>query len=80
MLKLFKAAKVANFSKEQKQLYVRIMMEDFRTKGMLKAARREGKEEAMLEAARKLLQEGIPAETIAKCTNMDIEAVKQLQS
>lgn len=75
MLKLAKAAKVANFSKKQKQLYTRIMMEDFRTRGMLKAALRESREEIALN----LLKEGIPADTIAKCTNMDVETIKKLQ-
>lgn len=47
---------------------------------MLRAARREGREEAMLKAARKLLQEGVSADTVARCTDMDIDAVKRLQA
>ena len=82
MLRLFKAAKVANFNKEQKQLYTRIMLEDFRTKGMIKAARREGREEgreeAVLQTAQKFLQAGVPADIVAKCTNLDLEKLKKL--
>ena len=82
MLRLFKAAKVANFNKEQKQLYTRIMLEDFRTKGMIKAARREGREEgreeAVLQTAQKLLQAGVPADIVAKCTNLDLEKLRKL--
>ena len=76
MLKLFRAARVAGFNREQKHLYVRIMMEDFRTKGMLNAARRKTREEIALN----FLKEGIPAELVAQCTGMDIETVKLLQS
>lgn len=82
MLRLFKTAKVANFNKEQKQLYTRIMLEDFRTKGMIKAARREGREEgreeAVLQTAQKLLQAGVPADIVAKCTNLDLEKLRKL--
>ena len=82
MLRLFKAAKVANFNKEQKQLYTRIMLEDFRTKGMIKAARREGREEgreeAVLQTAQKFLQAGVTADIVAKCTNLDLEKLKKL--
>ena len=76
MLKLFRAARVAGFNREQKHLYVRIMMEDFRTKGMLKAARRKTREEIALN----FLKKGIPAELVAQCTGMEVDEVKLLQS
>ena len=69
-------AALAHFDK--KQLYTRIMLEDFRTKGMIKAARREGREEAVLQTAQKLLQAGVPADIVAKCTNLDLEKLKKL--
>ena len=56
----------------------RIMLEDFRTKGMIKAARREGREEAVLQTAQKLLQAGVPADIVAKCTSLDLETLKKL--
>ena len=84
MLKLFKAAKVANFSREQKQLYVRIMMEDFRTKGMLKAARREGVDEGMNIALKKtainMLKQGLSADIVASCTGLSPQTIANLQS
>ena len=62
------------------------MLEDFRTKGMIKAARREGREEgrkegreeAVLQTAQKFLQAGVPADIVAKCTNLDLETLKKL--
>ena len=73
-------AALAHFDK--KQLYTRIMLEDFRTKGMIKAARREGREEgreeAVLQTAQKLLQAGVPADIVAKCTNLDLEKLRKL--
>ena len=73
-------AALAHFDK--KQLYTRIMLEDFRTKGMIKAARREGREEgreeAVLQTAQKFLQAGVPADIVAKCTNLDLEKLKKL--
>jgi len=84
MLKLFKAARVAGFSKEQKQLYVRIMLEDFRTKGMLKAARREGIDEGMNMALKKtainMLKQGISANIVASCTGLSPQVIDKLQS
>ena len=39
---------------------------------------RQGKQEAKLEAARNMLLESIPAETIARCTGLPSETVQQL--
>ncbi len=88
MLRLFRAARIAGFNREQKHLYVRIMMEDFRTKGMLKAALRKGREagkiegqtEALTKTAVNMLRKGIPSEIVAECTGLDLQTIAGLLS
>ena len=59
------------------------MLEDFRTKGMIKAARREGREEgreeAVLQTAQKFLQAGVPADIVAKCTSLDFGNLEEVE-
>ena len=40
--------------------------------------RKEGYEQAKLEAARNMLLENLPEETIARCTGLPLETVQQL--
>lgn len=80
MLKLFSAARVANFNSEQKHIYVRTIMEDFRMKGMLKAARSEGREEALTKTATNMLNKGIPIEIVAECMETNAETIMRFIS
>ena len=45
---------------------------------MRREGRKEGYEQAKLEAARNMLLENLPEETIARCTGLPLETVQQL--
>ena len=60
---------------ELKKVYLSWSLHD---SDVRREGRKEGYEQAKLEAARNMLLENLPEETIARCTGLPLETVQQL--
>ena len=75
---LFNSADLSKFAKEDKIKYVNNMTTERDIRNQIAYARYEGKEEATLAVAKKLKEEGIPTEVIARATGLKEEEIQTL--
>ncbi len=95
MCRLMSAARIANFNRKQKKLYINVAMDKEYTKELIyenwiggkKVGREEGREEGrkegrkmgIMDTARIALINGIAPELVAKITGMNLESVLALR-
>lgn len=83
---LLDAFEIDDFSKKKREQYDKDMYDEKRRNGELAAARNdgraegfaEGREEANMDVARKMLDAGMPVEQIVQFTGLDRETVDKL--
>lgn len=73
------ASELAGFTKEQELQYFIDMRNEWDTINERKFAIREAVEKNTEDIAKAMLADGVPAETVAHYTKLDIEAVKKLR-
>ena len=76
--KLFQAAEIAKFSKEERTQYEKSIKYYRDIKNVVDTSHEEGREEERIEVARRGVSEGYPIEMIAKMTGLSEEEVKKL--
>lgn len=77
---ILEASDRASFTKEQELQYVKDMMNQWDIINAKKLAVEEAVEKNTADIAKAMLAEGVPVETVALCTKLDIETVKKLAS
>ena len=84
---LTQACEVENFPPDVKLKFVRNMFTEMDYKAETKAyykdgfaeGRAEGMREKALEAAQKFLAAGVPAETVAFCTGLSVDEIREMR-
>ena len=76
--RLLDACEIAAFDEEKRIQYDRDMYDERRRNGELATAKRLGREEAKLEAAKKFKELGVDIETIVQATGLAVEVIEGL--
>ncbi len=87
MCRLMSAARIANFNRKQKKLYINVAMDKEYNKELIyeawvggkKAGREEGRKEGIMDTAKPALDNGIAPTLVAKITGMNLESVLALR-
>ena len=77
--RLFEAAKIAAYTKEERNQYENDMMTENDYRNTIDYARDEGMAEGKAEVARKMLAAGMPAEQITEFTGLTVEQLAALK-
>ncbi len=77
--KAFSVAEVANFTKEERRHYERSLKRSRDSYAVIKYARREGREETIMEVARSMLQEKMDISLISRVTGLSQEEISKLE-
>ena len=75
---LFEAADLHRYKTKDLNSYKDSVMNEFEYEETLKEYREEGRAEGIAQTAKKLKEQGIPLETIALCTGLDVETIESL--
>ena len=76
--RLFEEAEIAKFTTQEIREYETNKMAYRDIKNSIDTARREGRTEANIETAQRLLAMGLPAEQVAKATQLPLDKVQNL--
>ena len=78
--RLFEEAEIAKFTTQEIREYEASKMAYRDTKTSIDTAKREGRIEANIETAQRLLAMGLPAEQVAKATQLPLDKVQYLSN
>ena len=78
--RLFEEAKIAKFTTQEIREYEASKMAYRDIKTSIDTAKREGRIEANIETAQRLLAMGLPAEQVAKATQLPLDKVQNLSN
>ena len=78
--RLFEEAEIAKFTTQEIQEYEASKMAYRDIKTSIDTAKREGRIEANIETAQRLLAMGLPAEQVAKATQLPLDKVQNLSN
>ena len=78
--RLFEEAEVAKFTTQEIREYETNKMAYRDIKNSIDTAKREGRIEANIETAQRLLAMGLPAEQVAKATQLPLDKVQNLSN
>ena len=78
--RLFEEAEIAKFTTQEIREYEASKMADRDIKTSIDTAKREGRIEANIETAQRLLAMGLPAEQVAKATQLPLDKVQNLSN
>ena len=78
--RLFEEAKIAKFTTQEIREYETNKMAYRDIKNSIDTAKREGRIEANIETAQRLLAMGLPAEQVAKATQLPLDTVQNLSN
>ena len=76
--RLFEEAEIAKFTTQEIREYEASKMAYRDIKNSIDTAKREGRIEANIETAQRLLAMGLPAEQVSKATQLPLEIIKNL--
>ena len=76
--RLFEKAEIAKFTTQEIREYEASKMAYRDIKNSIDTAKREGRIEANIETAQRLLAMGLPAEQVSKATQLPLEIIKNL--
>ena len=78
--RLFEEAEIAKFTPQEQREYEASKMAYRDIKNSIDTAKREGRIEANIETARRLLAMGLPTEQVAKATQLPLNMVQNLSN
>ena len=78
--RLFEEAEIAKFTTQESREYEASKMAYRDIKNSIDTAKREGRIEANIETAQRLLAMGLPAEQVAKATQLPLDKVQNLSN
>ena len=78
--RLFEEAEIAKFTTQEIREYEASKMAYRDIKNSIDTAKREGRIEANIETAQRLLAMGLPAEQVAKATQLPLDKVQNLSN
>ena len=78
--RLFEEAEIAKFTTQEIREYEASKMAYRDIKNSIDTAKREGRIEANIETAQRLLAMGLPAEQVAKATQLPLDTVQNLSN
>ena len=78
--RLFEEAEIAKFTTQEIREYETNKMAYRDIKNSIDTAKREGRIEANIETAQRLLAMGLPAEQVAKATQLPLDTVQNLSN
>ena len=78
--RLFEEAEIAKFTTQEIREYETNKMAYRDIKNSINTAKREGRIEANIETAQRLLAMGLPAEQVAKATQLPLDKVQNLSN
>ena len=78
--RLFEEAEIAKFTTQEIREYEASKMASRDIKNSIDTAKREGRIEANIETAQRLLAMGLPAEQVAKATQLPLDKVQNLSN
>ena len=78
--RLFEEAEIAKFTTQEIRKYEASKMAYRDIKNYIDTAKREGRIEANIETAQRLLAMGLPAEQVAKATQLPLDKVQNLSN
>ena len=78
--RLFEEAEIAKFTTQEIREYETNKMAYRDIKNSIDTAKREGRIEATIETAQRLLAMGLPAEQVAKATQLPLDKVQNLSN
>ena len=79
MRRLMSAARIANFNKKQKKLYIKVAMDREYTKELIYESWVKGEKKGIRDTAKRALENGASPEFVSKITGMNLESVLALQ-
>ena len=78
--RLFEEAEIAKFTPQEQREYEASRMAYRDIKNSIDTAKREGRIEANIETAQRLLAMGLPTEQVAKATQLPLDTVQNLSN
>ena len=78
--RLFEEAEIAKFTTQEIREYETNKLAYWDIKNSIDTAKREGRIEANIETAQRLLAMGLPAEQVAKATQLPLDKVQNLSN
>jgi len=79
MCRLMSAARIANFNRKQKKLYINVAMDKEYNKELIYETWVGGEKKGIRDTAKRALDNGVSSEFVAKITGLDMDSILALR-